>query len=285
MTLGDMRVPFYSLYMHLADEQNGQVVPDWMTKSEPGSWKQVGKRDEVVLLDEPIDAGSLIGHVGRAGPADLAKAQIHVEFFSVKKLFLDLPNTPWKLVDGSADGRFCESPEINANIDTDHDAMLSHQELANFYSGGGAAALRYVVTFHVSEWTGDPDWAEALRVPKDFKKLDINELVAQQIAPGLWWDVTTADHCGLPVDGVVYHYHPITFLAWYNQQRLDAIQADGGAAKQANERDAKSTDVLHVTDDRDGGAMRTVAEVKEDPCNKLTLKDLVLGYDAPECGP
>jgi hypothetical protein len=238
-----------------------------------------------VLLDDPVDAGALIGHVGKVGPGDLSKAQIHVEFFSVKKLFLDMPRTPWKLVDGSADGRFCESPDILTNIDGNKDGVLSHQELVSFYTGGGAQQLRYVVTFHVSEWTPEPSWAEALRVPKDFKSEKIDELVADQITPGLWWDVATADHCGLPVDGVVYHYHPIAFLAWFNQQRLDAIQADGGKAKEAHERDAKSTDVLKVTDDREGGAMRSTAEVKDDPCNKLTLKDLAMGFEAPECGP
>ena len=53
----------------------------------------------------------------------------------------------------------------------------------------------------------------------------------------------------------------------------------------ADAKDAKSTKELGVTDDRDGSAMRYTAEVVEDPCNKMSLADLVQGYDVPgECG-
>jgi N-acetyl-anhydromuramyl-L-alanine amidase AmpD len=283
MALGQAAVRFYSLYMHLADEQ-GATVPEWMTKA--------GKipRDQVVLLDEPIDAGALIGHVGKAGPADLQRPQIHVEFFATKKIFFDIPNAPWKLIDGTSGGRFCEATEVNANIDTDHDGTLSHQELASFFAGGSASSLHYLVTFHVSEWTAEPNWAEALRVPKDFKKYkpaEIDTWVAEQITPALWWDAKTAEHCGLPLDGVVYHYHPVTFLGWFNQQLLDGAAADGGAAGRANEKDAKAASTFGLTDDREGGNMRSTVEQVEDPCNKrLGLDELSQGFDAPgDCAP
>ena len=39
-----------------------------------------------------------------------------------------------------------------------------------------------------------------------------------------------------------------------------------------------------ITDDRSGEGMLSVNETEEDPCNaRLTLKELVEGYDAPEC--
>ena len=41
-----------------------------------------------------------------------------------------------------------------------------------------------------------------------------------------------------------------------------------------------------VTDDKDGMAMRSSIDVTDDPCNKsLTLNELVLGYDQPDCAP
>src|SRR5207237_641967 len=61
MTLGAKKIQFYSLYMHLADETRRDAPADWMAK---GAWKSSGRRGQVTLLDEPIEAGALIGHVG-----------------------------------------------------------------------------------------------------------------------------------------------------------------------------------------------------------------------------
>jgi N-acetylmuramoyl-L-alanine amidase len=285
MSLGSSRVPFYSLYMHLANERGADKPAEWTTKSE--AWK-ASRGDQVVLLDEPVEAGAMIGHVGTAGPAELSRAQIHVEFFSTSELFTDVPGSPWTLVDGTSGGRFCDSDLVNNNIDTDKDGKLSRQELASFYSGGAGQSMRFLVTLHVSEWTAEPSWAEALRVPKDFKHMkpdEIDALVAEQIAPGLWWDARVAAHCRLPLDGVVYHYHPVSFLGWFNQQLLDAAANAGPGASIADAREVPPG----ITDDFGdvtGASMRSSADISEDPCNqKLTLQDLVLGYDAPECTP
>ena len=44
-----------------------------------------------------------------------------------------------------------------------------------------------------------------------------------------------------------------------------------------------------ITDDlgdETGESMRSSADIGQDPCNqKLTLEDMVLGFDAPECTP
>ncbi len=289
MALGKSKVQFYSLYMHLADELAGAGPRvDWMTSKNSG-WKQNGRPGEVSLLDEPVEAGALIGHMGTAGPAELSRAQIHLEFFATSELFTDVPGSPWTVVDGTSSGRFCEAIEINNNIDTDHDGTLSRQELSSFYSGGGGEALHHTVTLNISEWTTEPSWSEALRVPKDFKKwkaADIDDLVDNQITPGLWWDAATAAHCKLSPDGVVFHYHPVTFLAWFNQQLLDAAAQAKKTGKDLDERDATKVPptILGDYDDVSGKSMRSAATVEDDPCNKLTLSDMVLGYDAPECG-
>ncbi len=287
MTLASSRVQFYSLYMHTADETKAATPAEWLGKSE--AWKKA-RAGEVVLLDEPIEAGAQIAHVGVVGPGEYNKAQVHVEFFSTSELFHDVPGAPWTTIDGTAGGRFCDVAQINDNIDTDKDGTLSRQELQSFYAAGSASQFRYMVTLHVSEWTAEPSWADALRVPKDFKKLkpaEIDALVAEQITPGLWWDARVAAHCRLPVDGVVYHYNPISFLGWFNQQLLDAA-ASAGPATALDASDAQEVP-KGITDDFgdvDGSSMRSSADVSEDPCNqKLTLQDMVMGFDAPECGP
>ena len=288
MSLGASHVQFYSLYMHLGDELIAEKPVAWTQKSE--AWK-AGKAGEVVLLDEPIEAGSQIGRVGRAGPADLSKPQIHVEFFATSELFTNMPGASvWTVVDGTSGGRFCDAKQIDDQIDANKDGILSKAELSTFYSSGGGQEMRFMVPLFVSEWTFEPSWAQELRVPKDFKKYkpaDIDDLVANQITPGLWWDANVATHCRLPPDGIVYHYHPIAFLAWFNQQLLDAAATSDPNAKidPSTAREVPKG-ISDDFGDKDGSTMRSSADVAEDPCNKkLLLNDLVQGFDAPECTP
>jgi N-acetyl-anhydromuramyl-L-alanine amidase AmpD len=286
MTLAKARVQFYSLYMHLADATKAAAPVEWLTKSE--RWKKDGKPGQVALLDEPIEAGAVIGHVSTVGPGDLSRAQVHVGFFSASELFTDIDGSPWSLVDGTAGGRFCDVATINDAIDENKDGMLSRQELSAFYAAGGGSQMHPLITLHVSEWTFEPSWADALRVPKDFKDVppaEIDALVAEQITPGLWWDARVAAHCRLPSDGVVFHYHPVTFLRFVNEQLLDAAAKAGPGASASDAREVPKG----ITDDFgdvDGTSMRSAEDISEDPCNqKLTLQDLVQGFDAPECTP
>ncbi|MBA3464762.1 MAG: N-acetylmuramoyl-L-alanine amidase [Deltaproteobacteria bacterium] len=292
MTLGTSKVQFYSLYMHIANElKDSKQQPEWMTKPD-GSWKkQNAKGGTVVLLDDPIEAGALIGHVGKVGPGEYSKAQIHIEFFANSELFVGVPGSPFDVVDGTAGGRFCDAPKINDLIDQNHDGKLSRQEISNFYSGGAGSQMRSIVTFHVSEWTPEPSWADALRVPKDFKDMkpaEIDQMIAEQITPGLWWDPAVAKHAKLAPNGEVYHYNPVFFLRWFNQQLLDAAVL---APPAASEKDAKDIpkdmlDDFGVNSDKDGSSMRSEGEGAEDSCNKnLGLAELSAGFDAPECGP
>jgi N-acetylmuramoyl-L-alanine amidase len=288
MSLGPTHVQFYSLYMHLADELKTDTPVQWAAKSD--AWKTV-KAGDVALLDEPIEAGVMIGHVGRAGPADLSKPQLHVEFFAATELFGGIPGASlWTTIDGTSGGRFCEAKQVNELIDTDHDGTLSKTELSQFFTSGNGAQMHFIVPLFVSEWTFEPSWSEALRAANDYRKMkpaDIDQLVADQITPGLWWDDRVATHCRLPGDGIVYHYHPVAFLAWFNQQLLDAA-ANQDPANKIDEKDAREVP-KGITDDfgdKLGTTMRSAGDVAEDPCNKkLSLNDLVQGFDAPECTP
>src|SRR5690606_3175132 len=126
---------------------------------------------------------------------------------------------------------------------------------------------RFMVTLHVSEWIADPSWSEALRASKDYRTMkpaDIDALVAEQITPGLWWDATVAAHCKLPADGMVYHYNPITFVAWVNE-KINEAESEASKIAPPDARDAKEPPKT-VTSDREGTEMRSEEEVQVDPC-------------------
>jgi N-acetylmuramoyl-L-alanine amidase len=284
MALGANKVKFYSLYMHLANELGRPQPVAWV--KEAGA-KLAGKAGKVALLDEAIESGALIGHIGKVGPDELNRAQIHVEFFSEQ--FIDIKNA-WTLVDGSAGGRFCDAQEINGPIDKNKDGMLSSAELREFFAAG-AGEFHQTVVLHVSEWTFDPSWADALRVLPEYvqrkvKADEIDARVANEITPGLWWDAQVAAHCKLPKDGVVYHYHPIAFIKWFKNELIEAGIAAARTGRKLSDKDVREvpptiTDDYH---DKSGASMRSVADVAEDPCNKsLTLEQMVQGFDAPEC--
>ena len=280
LALGPLKTRFFSLHMHLADATKSASPPAWLAEST--TWKSDYKPGAVILLDEPVLAAAHIGEMGSAGPDGHRRVQLHFEIFSTGDLFSSLPNTPWDLVDGTTGGRFSDLPRIDQMIDTNHDQRFERSELATFFAGGGAGQTRNFVTFHVSEWTADPSWNEALRVPADFKDIppsEIDAMVAEQITPGLWWDARVAKHAKLPPDGVVYHYHPIAFIAWFNEQLL--LNAQPAAAI---DPDATSKVPTGITDDRYGEGMGEAPEATTDPCNQgLTLEKLSHGFDEPDC--
>ncbi len=284
MSLSERKLEFYSLYMHLQNEleKSESDAPEWMKKARKANADL--RSGQIWLLDEPIEAGAAIGHVGVVGPGALSKSQVHIELFSNYDLFDGMLGSPWETIDGTSGGRFCNSQRILGIIDTNSDGMLSRDELKQFYTSGGAAQMYFIVARFVSEWTAEPSWVEALRLPKDFRDLKpgaIEQLVADQITPGLWWNERVAAHCKLPPDGVVYHYHPISFVRWLNEKLIDAAAQAG--PRTVNLADAKEVPP-GITDDREGQNMISKNVGKVDECNdKLTLKELVMGYDAPEC--
>jgi hypothetical protein len=264
-------IRLYSLYMHLVNElKRASPSVAWMT----GKTLKQGK---VMLLDEPIEAGALIGHIGTVGPGALSRSQVHVEFFSEQ--FLNEP--PWQRIDGTAGERFCEVRQILDLIDSNHDGVLARSEHVQL-AHDSSERVHHMMTLHVSEWTFEPDWRVALQVPGGSATLspaEIDAMVADQIAPGLWWDATVARHCQLPQDGVVYHYHPIAFIAWLQKQLIEA----GATTRTIDDKDIRAVPA-NITDDRGGGSMRSSSDANEDSHDRcLTQDDLAQGYDGPEC--
>ena len=76
------------------------------------------------------------------------------------------------------------------------------------------------------------------------------------------------------------------FLGWFNQQLLDAPRARARRPIDVDDAQEVPKGITDDFGDKDGSSMRSSADISEDPCNqKLTLQDLVQGFDAPECTP
>jgi murein DD-endopeptidase MepM/ murein hydrolase activator NlpD len=287
MALGEESVRFWTLYMHLADELGAApaALPEWMTKDGPTGWKTVAQPGAVVLIDEPVEAGTLIGHMGSAGPADLRRPQLHLAVFSSDPLFEKIPNAPWELVDGTSGGRFCDDERITKLIDKNRDGKLSRSELATFYKSGGAQQFHAYMTYHVSEWTFEPSWHDALRSTADFRAIkpkELDRMIDEQIIPGLWWTDDVATHAGLPASGEVVHYHPVKFLHWFNEKIVEAVDVVDQTVDANEAVEATSAGMVDDFGDVAGEHALSATDEDDDRCDKaIDLKDMVQGFDAP----
>jgi N-acetylmuramoyl-L-alanine amidase len=284
LSMGDRPMRFWSLYMHLADELAAapKDQPEWMTKDKG---KNMPTPATTMLLDEPVLASTLIGHMGSAGPDSLRKPQLHLEFFSLESLFEQVSGSPWEFVDGTSGGRFCDAEQIVNLIDTDRDGKLSTPELTTFYRSGGAQQFRTMMTYHVSEWTFEPDWHDALRSTPDYRAIkpaELDAMIDEQIIPGLWWNDDVAAHAGLPSGGEVVHYHPVKFLHWVNEKLLEA---DEIPVDTVDANAAVKTASVGLTDDFgdvEGAHAMSATDQDDDRCDKaIELEDMVQGFDAP----
>jgi N-acetyl-anhydromuramyl-L-alanine amidase AmpD len=286
MSIGPKPVRFYSLYFHLADERGSEGAkgaPRWLASQD---WKRGGAAGTIALLDEPLEAGDLIGKVGVAGPDDLRGPQIHFEIFAADEILGTVQPNVFQVVDGTSGGRFLTDKALLDAIDVDpKDGKLTRRELSDFYRSSADRNLaRYYATLHVSEWTPAPSWTDALALSTDFEGMsrkEIEQLVEEQITPTLWWTDEVARHARLPRDGVVYHYNPIAFVQFVNQklQEANALADVGAGAFSAAEAKEKPKDVLGDIDDESGESFVDPSElVEEDFRQDLTLGDLADGF-------
>jgi N-acetyl-anhydromuramyl-L-alanine amidase AmpD len=286
MSVGPAPVRFFSLYFHLFDDRGkdeGEGAARWLRS---GEWKRGQAPGRVVLLDEPIEGGDVIGHVGVAGPADMSRSQVHVEFFAADEIFAKIAPGVFQVIDGTSGGRFLTDPQLLDPMDVQpKDGKLSHDEVVDFFHNSTDKNLaRFYATLHVSEWTASPSWVDALALSTDFdglSKAQIEDLVEEQVTPTLWWNDEVAQHARLPRDGVVYHYNPIAFVLLVNQklQEANAMADVSAGAFSASEAREQPKDVLGDIDDVSGESFVDASELaEEDYGRELGLSDLADGF-------
>lgn len=294
MSVGASSIRFYSLYFHLAneldDDGDGAGRPVWL---ESEAWQREQRPRRVVLLDEPIEGGSVIGRYGQAGPVGVRQAQIHFGIFATEEVIeivqkdTDLLLEQWQIIDGTLGGRFSTSKTVNDLVDVaPKDGKLSRAELLDFFRSNSERRLtRNMAVLSQSEWTGTPEsWLEELERAPDFAKLGKNslrELVDEQVAPTLWWDEAVAKHAKLPRDGVVYHYHPLSFVRFINAKLLQAqaLAKDGIGSFSAEDAKAPPPGVTDDFDDVSGDSFVDEAELEGEIFDPdIPLEELIQGF-------
>jgi N-acetylmuramoyl-L-alanine amidase len=294
MSVGASSIRFYSLYFHLAneldDEGGKDERPAWL---EAAAWQSQKAPRRVALLDEPIEGGSIIGRFGQAGPSGHRQAQIHFGVFATEEVIevvqkdTDLLLEQWQVIDGTLGGRFSTSKTVNELIDLKpRDGKLSRTELLDFFRMNSERRLtRNMAVLSQSEWTGTPEsWVEELKRTPDFAALGerkVRELVDEQITPTLWWDEAVARHAKLPRDGVVYHYHPLSFVRFINAKLLQAqaLDKDGIGTFSAADAKAPPPGVTDDFDDVSGESFVDEAELEGEIFDAdIPLEDLIQGF-------
>ena len=157
--------------------------------------------------------------------------------------------------------------------------------------------LRKAVSYNISEWTEEPDWAASLKGSiADFRKksakrkgkqagaddddedYDIDAMVDEQLKPYLWWTNDVAVALGLPSDGVVYHYHPIRFIEWVNAK----LQEGAGKEEVVSVTETKEIDttvLMGDIDDVTGDSAFVDTDAPDPDDGKIGVEHLIEGYE------
>ena len=281
--LAGQEVVFYMLYYHLDREDPRTPRMSWYAGADKAPFFQAIERGEVAYPNIDVGGGEVIGHVGHAGPPGSYEPQIHVEVMAADEIGQKLEPGFWKPIDAGGSGHFCDVAEIVGAIDRPKgrgDGVLTDRELREFFGKDESRAeLRKLAVRNMSEWGNDPEYAKSLvKNSKDFKNLvpaARSRLFRDQIQPTLWYTEELAEKVGLPKNFIVWHYHPVRFVAWMNGQlRKQATTAVGEI------QIAQGPAAASVLDDRDSleGFTDEEDELSMEAGRKLSLEDLAGGY-------
>ncbi len=288
--------PFYTLFFHLQREEDNEwtkrIVP-WLIRTRKEAWRKDLALGRTALMNEKVDAGELLAHVGSAGPPGHRSSQVHFAIFAPKDITRGLlpKERFWDIIRTDGRSRLCEEDKILDRVDSARkgqkgDGYLTRKELREYFRYHPERDLmRKVAVKHLSEWT-PRGWPKALEEAQDFSRLPEpkkKKLYKQQIEPTLWWTPEVAAHAGLPRDGVVYSYHPIGFVVWFKQvlRESSSLRSVGIGNKDRYDKATsaeKASDWFKLDSESASGTTDEADHVSGDAKQKLTLEDLVNGY-------
>jgi len=211
---------FFSLLMHMALPGFGteNSVPWMQALMQPGreADRKSIESGAVTLLDERVETGDLLGHIGRVNRGPEQGNELHFEIFTVDKLPGDL-DRGFRYLNASADGPIARREQLVHLVDRNGDGQVDESELVGLFHGNDLSkrqALRRVVIRHRHEWGDRTTLAEflGLRELSGVTEAERRRMYAVAIAPYLFWNDALAERAGLPQNQIIYSYNPITFL-------------------------------------------------------------------------
>jgi murein DD-endopeptidase MepM/ murein hydrolase activator NlpD len=120
--------------------------------------------------------------------------------------------------DGSTDNPSLQHFMINSPTRREDDA-ISEDEIRTFYSENALRErLRSLITHHHSEWSDQIDWSPLDSAPQwAHVPDDVKQAFKDAVQKLQWWSGSFISD--LVSSHVTYHYHPIHFLCWVDEQR------------------------------------------------------------------
>lgn len=212
---------FYSLIAHLALPEVGSTeastIP-WLQglAHAPADVRRRLQEGEVVVLDERVEAGDLIGKVGTVSRGPEQGPEIHFEIFTTDRLPGEMGRA-FRYVNAASDGAIVRRTDIVTAADGNGDQQLTADEVRRFFHAGDLdrrQALRRLAVKHRHEW-GDRDTYGDFTNQRELAGIDEadrRKLYEIAIAPYVFWTDDLSALTGLPANQTVYSYNALTFL-------------------------------------------------------------------------
>jgi N-acetyl-anhydromuramyl-L-alanine amidase AmpD len=168
---------------------------------------------EVVLLDQPVAAGDVVGAVGGAG----GEGRVRVEVFTAEPLPAPLAAS-FVSIDARGEGSVCGRRGVWQALAVSQASAFDQKARDRFLADGGAEnrqllrrlTVRSRLPFAAEAGGDDIGGAPALAGLTTGERRRLFERV---VAPERFSSAKLVRHAGLPESGEVHFHHPITFWA------------------------------------------------------------------------
>jgi len=222
LTTNDGPLTFYTLLHNLGPSSvDARSTIPWVRElatGGPSPSLTALRAGGIALIDRPVEAGDIVGHVGGRTHLSESSDEVHFEVLSAAKLPGVLGRS-FRYLEAAADGPFVRRGAIIDAIDADKDGEIRREELRAFFRNPDALlqreTLRHLGIRHVHEWSdalGEAGFVEAREVSR-LSEDSRRDAYSAGIRPFVFLTRAVAAQAGLPPTGAVYSYHPITFLA------------------------------------------------------------------------
>ena len=188
---------------------------------------------EVWFPEVDLLVGEHVGNVGVAGPRGAHVAQLHIEVLAPNEVAERLFPGRFAQKDCGGQAPRCLDPAILASFSS---VSPSLHRLPDSQRDSRLLGLRRLAVRFRSEWLllGEDEFDRGLRSTALYRGATTEARQAvycEQVLPSVWLDQRVAQRVGLPVDGVVWHYHPVEFLTALDELHREAHRSPDTTAE------------------------------------------------------